>query len=536
MDNSIETKQNPVSPTGQAVNGSPTVQQVSGSQAAQVAGNTVDVRSAAKTMTRTQAEAKYTKLLEDMLRQLEALESSVRAATNTKVDIKTGTKALGICFREFLSTARIIGMTRSPDATEQRVRCLQQQQQQQHAQTMKLISEVRDEQLQHQQLMQKKMDTLLQNRQAEGLSNDMTWSQDRINNQEERLASQDRKLDKIISELDQIARVSADAPQEQQHQQQEKQQQRLNANCKEHDEQNSARKTKRQAQRQRMKQKQKINTVQEEAPVASMQPVLSPEGTDNNNWETVKKKGNGKNMAKVTSDAVIVKITEDKTYEEILRSVKIGLSDAGLTDEVGMSKRTMNGDLLLQLKKKTNKTSQLRTVVEDVTRAETYLKTSTVAVEIRGLDTDATPEDLAAAISARTANALTKQSIKTIKPGQGGKSTAVVLLSARAANELVTGPRLRIGWASCSTRIRHPMIRCTRCFDFGHRKNTCTGPDRTGICLNCWGPGHTKKDCDSNARCGLCEEDGVEGTGDHFSGSGKCPAFKRFLANCRDKR
>jgi len=240
-------------------------------------------------------------------------------------------------------------------------------------------------------------------------------------------------------------------------------------------------------------------------------------------------------MDKVTPDAVIVKITENKTYEETLRSVKTGLSDAGLMDEVGMSKR-INGDLLLQLKKRTNKTSQLRTVVEDVTRAETYLKTSTVAVEIRGLDTDATPEDLAAAISARTANALTKQSIKTIKPGQGGKSTAVVLLSARAANELVTGPRLRIGWASCSTRIRYPMIRCTRCFDFGHRRNTCTGPDRTGICLNCWGPGHTKKDCESNARCGLCEEDGVDGAGDHFSGSGKCPAFKRFLANCRDKR
>ncbi|CAI6353898.1 unnamed protein product [Macrosiphum euphorbiae] len=100
-----------------------------------------------------------------------------------------------------------------------------------------------------------------------------------------------------------------------------------------------------------------------------------------------------------------------------------------------------------------------------------------VVVEIRSLDLAATPEDLAAAISSRTTNALTTENIKTIKPGYGGKATAVVLLPARIANELARGPRLRIGWASCSIRIRFPMNRGTLCLDFGHRKNACTGPD-----------------------------------------------------------
>jgi len=158
-----------------------------------------------------------------------------------------------------------------------------------------------------------------------------------------------------------------------------------------------------------------------------------------------------------------------------------------------MSKRTRSGDLYLQLKKKTNKTSQVRTIAGDTTGAETYRKTTTVTVEIRGLDSDATPEDLVAAISARITNAMTTESIKAIKPGYEGKLTAVVILPARAANELAGGPRLRIGWASCSIRIRTPMNRCTRCLDFGHRKSECAGPDRTGICLNCWKSGHTKK-------------------------------------------
>lgn len=136
------------------------------------------------------------------------------------------------------------------------------------------------------------------------------------------------------------------------------------------------------------------------------------------------------------------------------------------------------------------------------------LKTTTVAVEVRSLDADATPEDIVTAISVRTMDTMTTDNIKTIKPSYEVKTIAVVLPPARVANKLAAGPRLRIGWALCLVRLRIPMNRFfyiyifyIRCFDFGHRKTTCTGPDRTGLCLNCWSPGHAK-----------------------------------FLANCRNKR
>lgn len=119
-------------------------------------------------------------------------------------------------------------------------------------------------------------------------------------------------------------------------------------------------------------------------------------------------------LAKVTPDAVIIRIAEDKTYAETLISLKKGLNDAGPTDEVGMSKRTLNGYLLLQLKNKTIKTTQVRTITEDTTGAVTYHKTTTVVVEIRGLETDETLEDLVAAITASTTNAMTTEIIKTI--------------------------------------------------------------------------------------------------------------------------
>lgn len=105
-------------------------------------------------MTCAQAEAKYTKLLEDTQRQLESLEASVRAAPNTKTDIKTVTRSLGICFRDFLSIAKKIGITKTPDTTEQRLQGLQPQQQQQHAVTMKLINEICEVQLKTESLLQ----------------------------------------------------------------------------------------------------------------------------------------------------------------------------------------------------------------------------------------------------------------------------------------------------------------------------------------------------------------------------------------------
>lgn len=49
------------------------------------------------------------------------------------------------------------------------------------------------------------------------------------------------------------------------------------------------------------------------------------------------------------------RLSRKTTYADTLRCLNKGLNDAGLTDEVEMSKRTMNGDLLLQLKRKLTK-------------------------------------------------------------------------------------------------------------------------------------------------------------------------------------
>lgn len=80
-------------------------------------------------------------------------------------------------------------------------------------------------------------------------------------------------------------------------------------------------------------------------------PVTNQGGTNNARWKTIKKKSTRHKLAKVAPEAIIIKIIEEKLYAGTLKSLKKGLNDAGLTDDVKMSKSTMNGDLLLKLKK-----------------------------------------------------------------------------------------------------------------------------------------------------------------------------------------
>lgn len=103
-------------------------------------------------------------------------------------------------------------------------------------------------------------------------------------------------------------------------------------------------------------------------------------------------------------------------YVDTLNNLKKDLHEAGLTREVRMTRKKMGGNIYLQLKKQTTKTSQVKSIDEDVVKAETHVKTSNVAVEIRGLDADVTTEELVLEISARITYRITSERVKSIIP------------------------------------------------------------------------------------------------------------------------
>lgn len=230
----------------------------------------------------------------------------------------------------------------------------------------------------------------------------------------------------------------------------------------------------------------------------------------------------------------MVRVNADQTYASTLKGVRHGLVNAGLSDGITGARKTNNGDLLLKLKRNTD-TEKIKTIATVATGSEVSAPTSKVAIEIRGLDGDVTKEDLIVYFKTNSYMNLCAEDVKSLKPGRLGKITAVVVLPVNIVNKLSTGPRIKIGWSYCRIYIRKPIIRCLRCLEFGHRKFKCDGPDRTNTCLNCWKTGHVRKDCETEAHCGLCDEDGDDKSGNHFSGGGKCAAFRRFLQKSKTK-
>jgi len=242
-----------------------------------------------------------------------------------------------------------------------------------------------------------------------------------------------------------------------------------------------------------------------------------------------------RNKIKMTQEAVIVKVPESSTYANVLREVKRSLGSAGLTCEIDTARKTHNCSLLLRMRKQTTKTVQVSEITRQSAGTEAHIKTNAIAVEIRELDEDITKEDLASYLSVNLSTTVQIDKILTLKPGLNGKLMAVVLHPASEASRLVNGPRIKIGWSVCRVKARVPVIRCFKCLDFGHRKTTCTGPDRSDRCTNCWEAGHQSKNCEAEAHCGLCEEEDNKEAGKHFSGGGRCQAFKRFLQKKNSK-
>lgn len=104
---------------------------------------------------RAEAEAKYNKLLDSILINMDTLEKAVQAASNTKLEVKTAARAMGTSVRELASLAKTLGLIRSPEATELRVKKLQQQQNQHHSQSLTLLKEIRAHQVQQDEMVQK---------------------------------------------------------------------------------------------------------------------------------------------------------------------------------------------------------------------------------------------------------------------------------------------------------------------------------------------------------------------------------------------
>lgn len=134
--------------------------------------------------------------------------------------------------------------------------------------------------------------------------------------------------------------------------------------------------------------------------------------------------------------------------------VRIRLSKTSLADEVSFVRKTLGGNLYIQLKKKSTRTDDVRSVAETSSGAKSTKASRIAALKIRGMNGDITCEELTAAISVRMQIPTLKVRVKVMKTGYAGRIMAVVIVPARATNIHVRGSSLQKGWSSCTAKIR----------------------------------------------------------------------------------
>lgn len=230
-------------------------------------------------------------------------------------------------------------------------------------------------------------------------------------------------------------------------------------------------------------------------------------------------------------DAIVIGLIGDQSYADILRSVKSDPKLAKLGEAVTRIRRTLKGELLLQLKDSGENTCLFKDSIREKLgdKAEVRSLTQRIIVEIRDVDEITSTEDVIAAIKAQLdIDELPDKAVR-LRNAYGGTQIATISLPGEAAKSLIGLDKIKIGWTVCRIRERKVLKKCFRCLEFGHFAAKCSSQeDRSKLCRKCGEANHIAKDCEAEPLCMFCKTDRQKDA-KHMAGSSRCPMFKRAL-------
>jgi len=498
MMSSNKTKTNG-SPTVQVVSGEPTVQSANPSGVLTTItanesrpSSSDDSASAAPKMSRAQAEVKYSRLLDSTMALMESLETAVQQAPNTKTDIKAAVKSIGLTFREFASFAKMLGIVRNPDAVEQRIRALQQLQQQQHSQTLKLFSELRVEQAR----------SLEQGHaiQATPPVQALPHELETINLQ---LAEQGKKLDLMSGtfntlvekaqapKLNQRQRNANQADRQRQLQQQQKQKQQ------------------RQQQRQDNGGDQENGGDQLEGPTQEQLPEWTEvrrrrpkpaKATKEAARTTPAKKIGTEAMVRrrvpKTEAVTIAEPAEGETYASVMRLVTSCIDPQELGIQIGKVRRTKAGAILMEVNGK-EAADKLSSHLSDTIgqRAKVSRPRRMTPVLIINIPDWVDDDKVKSAIAA--ADPSIEVVGISLRDNAGGGKVAKLMVDVETALKLSALKGISIGWNLCRVKLleaKAPI--CFRCQARGHVAAACQAAEaQPKKCYRCQGTDHLAATC-----------------------------------------
>lgn len=219
---------------------------------------------------------------------------------------------------------------------------------------------------------------------------------------------------------------------------------------------------------------------------------------------------------KPKSDAIIVRM-ENKSYSEMLRTLKSAINPSELGVDITSIKKTKNDELLLTVKNGLDKAiileSELKGRIPD---AKATLLVSQKIIHVKGMDEVTTVEEIREAVSKSIGIRPETFEVRALRPAYGGTQNVTIKLKEVDANLLIQKKTIKIGWTNCMIQERKPEMRCFGCWEYGHVRGQCSGPDRGQLCLRCGQEGHMISQCRNKPFCVFCKQEG------HQSNNRKC--------------
>lgn len=105
-----------------------------------------------------------------------------------------------------------------------------------------------------------------------------------------------------------------------------------------------------------------------------------------------------------------------------------------------------------------------------------------------------------------------------------------IVIKRKDVESVVWKQVIQVGIVRCLEKRRVSMVRCYRCWDYGHGAGECVEQDRGKVYYIYGRDGHIGKDCGNEEGCPICNETG------HKAGTIRCPVFKSALNSARRPR
>lgn len=235
--------------------------------------------------------------------------------------------------------------------------------------------------------------------------------------------------------------------------------------------------------------------------------------------------------------AILIKPMGEETYSGILREIRNKANPDATETVVKKIRETKKGEVLVELGAKTKNKTAFGNCLKEILGEKAIVKNlqHMISLEIKDLDELTTIEEVQEAIRKKFTDLITELEIGITSKNNRSLKMAIIRVNAQAAEEMLKANTIKIGWTHCRIRQRTEILRCFKCFGYGHKQSSCPNPDRKGqgLCIQCGEKGHKKKDCKNQPKCCLCVELETPSSINHVPGTGSCKVFRKALEEAK---